>query len=614
MRLVRPRRSPLPLLVLLAASLATAPTTDACTNFLVTAGASSDGSTMVTYSADSHSFYGELYYRAPGRHAPGTMIEVYEWDTGTYLGEIEQAPVTYSVVGNMNEHQLTIAESTWGGRPELRDPEGIVDYGSLMFLTLQRARTAREAIEVMTALLDRYGYYSKGESFSIADPQEVWIMDLIGKGPGNRGAVWVARKVPDGYISGHANAARIRQFPLNDKKNTLYAPDVISFAREQGWFDGRDEDFDFTATYDPDAFGTRRFCEARVWCMFERAAPDGEHGTAWIMGEPDAEPVPLWIKPERKLTVADVMGFMRDHFQGTALDMTADVGAGPHGLPYRWRPLTWTVDEVKYFNERAVSTQQTGFSFVAQMRSWLPDPIGGILWFGVDDTYSTVYFPAYAGITEAPYSFREGTGSYHEVTDEAAFWIFNRVANFAYLRYADMIKDIQRVQQQLEGTFLAEVAEVDAAAVALYDQSPRLARDYLTDYSGRAGDGVVARWRELSDELLYKYLDGNIKDEFGRPQFEGYPEQWYRMVAEATGEKLQMRKTPTEVAMEEAAQDDAREVAQSVLVVLEARGLDLSQAQRERILGNDDADQLRGWLVDAATATSAEAVVGAAAE
>jgi len=614
MRLVRPRRSPLPLLVLLAASLATAPATDACTNFLVTAGASSDGSTMVTYSADSHNFYGELYYRAPGRHAPGTMIEVHEWDTGTYLGEIEQAPVTYSVVGNMNEHQLTIAESTWGGRPELRDPEGIVDYGSLMFLTLQRARTAREAIEVMTALIDRYGYYSKGESFSIADPQEVWIMDLIGKGPGNRGAVWVARKVPDGYISGHANAARIRQFPLDDKKNTLYAPDVISFARDQGWFDGRDEDFDFTATYDPDAFGTRRFCEARVWCMFERAAPDGEHGTAWIMGEPDAEPVPLWIKPERKLTVADVMGFMRDHFQGTALDMTADVGAGPHGLPYRWRPLTWTVDEVKYFNERAVSTQQTGFSFVAQMRSWLPDPIGGILWFGVDDTYSTVYFPAYAGITEAPYSFREGTGSYHEVTDEAAFWIFNRVANFAYLRYADMIKDIQRVQQQLEGTFLAEVAEIDAAAVALYDQSPRLARDYLTDYSGRAGDGVVARWRQLSDELLYKYLDGNIKDEFGRPQFKGYPEAWYRMVAEATGEKLQMRQTPTEVAMEEAAQDDAREVAESVLVVLEARGLGLSEAQRERILSNDDADQLRGWLVDAATATSAESVVGAAAE
>jgi len=608
----RTRGTPLGVAALAALLVAAAlpPAATACTNFLITAGASADGSTMITYSADSHSFYGELYHRPPGKHAPGTMIPVYEWDTGKYLGEIEQAPVTYSVIGNMNEHQVTIGESTWGGRAELRDPEGIIDYGSLMYLTLQRARTAREAIEIMTGLLDRYGYYSTGESFSIGDPDEVWIMDLIGKGPGNTGAVWVARRVPDGYVSGHANAARIRQFPRNDPANTLYAPDVVDLAREKGWYEGPDAEFDFTAVYDPDAFGTRRFCEARVWCMFERAAPGGEHGTEWILGDADADPVPLWIRPERKVTVADVMGFMRDHFQGTPLDMTADVGAGPYGKPYRWRPLTWEVDGQEYFNERAVSTQQTGFSFVAQMRGWLPDPIGGILWFGVDDTYSTVYFPAYAGITEAPYAFREGTGSYHDVDYDAAFWSFNRVANFAYLRYADMIADVQRVQQALEGQFLGEVAAVDAAAQALWEQSPRLAKDYLTEYSADAGNGVVARWNQLFDELLYKYLDGNVKDEFGKPRFRGYPEEWYRMVAEATGDRLAMRKVPAEIAREEEARAEARALAESVVKLLEIRGLALGADHTTRILEEEDQDQLRDWLLAAATAGTVDEVLG----
>ncbi|MFO7652322.1 MAG: C69 family dipeptidase [Candidatus Krumholzibacteriia bacterium] len=582
----------------------------ACTNFLISAGASADGSTMVTYAADSHGFYGELYYRPPGEHVPGARIEVHEWDTGKYLGEIAQAPVTYSVIGNMNEHQVSIGESTWGGRPELRDPEGILDYGSLMYIALQRARTAREAVEIMTGLVEAYGYASTGESFSIGDPDEVWIMDLIGKGAGRRGAVWVARRVPDGYITGHANAARIRRFPLDDPEHTLYAPDVIELAREKGWFAGDDEDFSFVDAYDPDAFGTRRFCEARVWCMFERAAPAGEHGTAWIRGEPDAEPVPLWIRPERKLTVADVMSFMRDHFEGTELDMTTDVGAGPYALPYRWRPMTWEVDGRRYFHERAVSTQQTGFSFVAQMRSWLPDPIGGIHWFGVDDTYSTVYFPAYAGITEAPYAYREGTGSFHDVDYDAAFWAFNRVANFAYLRYADMIADIQQVQQQLEGRFRAEVPAVDAAAVALYEQSPRLAKEYLTRYSGEAGNGVVARWNRLFDELLYTYLDGNVKDEFGKPRFEGYPEPWYRGVAEATGDRLAMRKVPAEVAREEAARQEAGEIARAVVALLEARGLPVTPEQKQRILDHDDPDELRDWLLAAATAESAASVVG----
>ncbi|MCP4574058.1 MAG: dipeptidase [bacterium] len=610
---------PVPLVVgalALAVALTATPLASACTNFLITNDASADGSTMVTYTADSHGFYGELYYRPPGRHAPGTMMPIYEWDTGKYLGEIAQAPVTYAVVGNMNEHQVTMAETTYGGRTELRNFDAILDYGSLIYVTLQRARTAREAIEIMAALVDEYGYYSKGETFSVGDPDEVWIMDLIGKGPEEKGAVWVARRVPDGYICGHANAARIRQFPLADDENALYAPDVIDFAREQGWYQGADEDFSFADVYDPDAFGTRRACEARVWCMFERTAPGGDHGEGWIMGEPGAEPVPLWIRPAKKLTVADVMGLMRDHYEDTALDMTTDIGAGPYKLPYRWRPMRWEVDGERYFHERAVSTQQTGFSFVAQMRSWLPDPIGGINWFGVDDTYTTVYFPAYAGITEAPYSFRVGTGSYHDVDYDAAFWAFNRVANYAYSRYADMIVDIRRVQQELEGRFLGEVPEVDAAAVALYEQSPRLARDYLTQYTATAGNETVARWTRLFDELLYKYLDGNVKDEFGKPRFEGYPQEWLQTIVAATGDRYRMRPVPAEIARkqdtEQAAQQEARALAESVVTLLEARGVEISPEQLERIGAVDDSARLRHWLVEAATAGTTEQVVESA--
>lgn len=607
-----------PPLMALAAIVLACSSAAACTNFLVTSGASDDGSTMVTYTADSHSFYGELYYRPPGEHAPGTMIPIHEWDTGKHLGEIAQAPVTYAVVGNMNEHQVTIGETTFGGRTELRDSEAILDYGSLIYVTLQRARTAREAIEIMAALVDEYGYYSKGETFSIGDPEEVWIMDLIGKGPEDRGAVWVARRVPDGYISGHANGARIRQFPRNDKGGTLYAPDVVEFAREQGWYEGEDEDFSFADVYDPDAFGTRRACEARVWCMFERAAPGGDHGEGWIMGEPGAEPVPLWIRPARKLTVADVMGYMRDHYEGTALDMTEDVGAGPYKLPYRWRPMRWEVDGKRHFHERAVSTQQTGFSFVNQMRGWLPDPIGGLSWFGVDDTYSTVWFPVYAGITEIPYSYREGTGSYHEVDYDAAFWAFNRVANYAYSRYADMIVDIQRIQQELEGRFMAEVKDVDAAAVALYEQSPRLARDYLTRYSGETGDMVVDRWNRLFDELLYKYLDGNVKDEFGKPQFEGYPEEWLSTIVAATGERYAMIEVPAEVERREAEEEEARAEAQalaeSILIVFEGRGLEITPEQSRRIENEQDLERLRAWLLGAPEASSVAQVIGDGAE
>jgi len=609
---VSPDRQATALLVF-AAILLTFSSAVACTNFLVSGDASVDGSTMITYTADSHGFYGELYYRPPGEHAPGTMIPIYEWDTGKYLGEIEQAPVTYSVVGNMNEHQVTIGETTFGGR-YLRDPDAIMDYGSLIYVTLQRARTAREAIQIMDSLTETYGYYSKGETFSIGDPEEVWIMDFIGKGTHERGAVWVARRVPDGYISGHANAARIRQFPLKDRNNTLYSDDVISFARERGWYEGQDDDFSFADVYDPDAFGTRRACDARVWCMFERAAPGGENGEGWILGEPDAEPVPLWIRPTTPLDVADVMSIMRDHYEGTALDMTTGIGAGPYQLPYRWRPMRWEIDGKRYFHERATSTQQTGFSFINQMRDWLPDPVGGLSWFGVDDTYTTVWFPAYAGITEIPYNYREGTGSYHEVDYEAAFWSFNRVANYAYSRYSDMIVDIQRVQQQLEGQFLFESEEVDAAAVALYEQSPRLARDYLTGYSAEAGNLVVTRWNQLFDELLYKYLDGNVKDEFGKPRFPGYTEEWLREIVDATGERYAMIEVPAETELREAKeaeeQREAVALGESILILLEGRGIEIGLEERERIEGERDLGRLRGWLIRASGAASVEEVVG----
>lgn len=592
---------------LLAAILTAATAGWACTNFLITKSATVDGSTMITYAADSHELYGELYYWPARKHPAGTMLDVYEWDTGKYLGRIKQAAQTYSVAGLMNEHQVSIGETTWGGRSELHDPNALVDYGSLMFFALQRAKTAREAIQVMTDLVAEYGYYSSGETFSIADPNEVWIMDLIGKGPENKGAVWVARKVPDGYIAGHANAARIRQFPRNDK-NTLYAPDVISFAREMGYFSGRDEDFSFADVYDVQSYGHRRFCDARVWCMYERAAPSLDLSPAWVMGDESAEPVPLWVKPDRKLDVSDVMGFMRDHFEGTELDMTADVGAGPYALPYRWRPLTWKAGEEEYFNERATSTQQTGFSFVSQMRSWLPDPIGGVHWFGVDDTYSTVYFPVYCGVTDVPRSFAVGTASFHEFSWDSAWWVFNWVANFAYLRYSDMIKDIQVVQTELEHKFLADQGEIDSAALALHKQSPKLAKDYLTDYVKETGDAVTARWRKLGEFLLYKYLDGNVKTEHGEVTHPGYPQEWYDMVASAAGDQLRMGKLETEKKAEAERKEKARETADSLMKLLEARGIEVSAEAREKIASSENSRDLERWLVRAATAETTEEI------
>jgi len=514
----------------------------ACTNLLVSSGASEDGSAMITYLADSHELYGELYFKPARDYPEGTMMDIYEWDTGKYLGQIPQARHTYRVVGSMNEYQVTIGETTYGGRPELADSTALIDYGSLMWIALQRSKTAREAIHVIDDLLQKYGYYSEGESFSIGDPNEVWIMEIIGKGPDEKGAVWVARRVPDGYISGHANQSRIRQFPLDDPENCLYAKDVISFAKKKGYYKGKDKNFSFADAYAPLTYGALRFCEGRVYSMFNRAAPSLHLSMDYVKGVEGAEPLPLWVKPDKKLSVHDVMQLMRDHFEGTDWDMTKDVGAGPYKLPYRWRPLTWEVDSVEYCNERAISTQQTGFSFVSQMRSWLPNQIGGVFWFGVDDTYSTCYAPMYCGITRVPEAYAEGNGDMMHFTWKSAFWVFNFVSNFAYLRYSDMIVDIQKVQKKLEGEFIAFQPAVDSAALQLYNSNPELSQEFLTNYSVEQGTMVVNTWRKLGEHLLVKYMDGNVKDDNGNLSQPGYPPSWYHRIVKETGDHFKMKK------------------------------------------------------------------------
>ena len=542
-------------LIILSAFLVN--TSFACTNFLITKGASVDGSTMITYAADSHVLYGELYHWPAADYPKGSMLKIYEWDTGEYLGEIEQVEHTYNVVGNINEYQVAIGETTYGGRSELRDTTGIVDYGSLIYISLQRARTAREAIKIMANLVKKYGYYSVGESFSISDPNEVWIMELIGKGPGITGAVWVARQIPDGYISGHANHARITTFPFHEKNNysdpnqtTYHSPDVISFAREMGYFDGEDKDFSFSDVYAPLDFGGARFCEARVYAGFNKVASGMEKYEDYAMGKNLENRMPLWIKPDKKLSVRDVMGMMRDYYENTPMDMTKDVGAGPYSSIVRWRPLYWTVDGERYFNERAISTQQTGFSFVTQSRNWLPDPVGGIIWFGVDDTYSTVYVPMYCGMTKVPETYAVGNGSMMEYSDNAAFWIFNQVSNFAYTRYSAMIPDIQKVQDKLELGFIEEIKGIDKAAAEMYKNNPEQAIKFITDYSIDKGNSTVYTWKKLYAHLFTKFMDGNIKEArpvpegnaYITPKLEqpGYGEEWYKFIIQETGDKFKV--------------------------------------------------------------------------
>jgi dipeptidase len=520
-----------------------------CTNFLVSKGASADGSTMITYTADSFNLYGELYHWAAAKYPEGAMLDVYEWDTGKFLGKIKQARQTYNVVGNMNEHQVVIGETTFGGRPELEANEGIMDYGSLIYIALQRAKTAREAIQIMTSLVEEYGYYSSGESFSIADANEVWIMEMIGKGKGRKGAVWVAVKIPDGYVSAHANQARITTFPLNDKENCIYAPDVISFAREMGYYDGTDKDFDFSAAYAPLDFGAVRFCDARVWSLFRQCNPAMAKYITYINGE-SMERMPLYIKPEKKLSVEDVMGMMRDHYQDTELDMTKGVAAGPYQMPYRWRPLVWEHEGEKYFNERPISTPQTGFSFVSQSRSWLPDEIGGLLWFGVDDTYMTVYVPLYTSMIKMPYNFEVGRGSLGKFSWDSAFWVFNFVSNYVYPRFSVMIDDVIKVQHELEGSFLANQHAVEEKALRLSKVSKRDAVEFLNNYSNEMAEKTMKRWKELGEHLILKYMDGIKKDEYYRPVNIGYSDEFKAAIVQTDGQKVKMKKLPAELESE----------------------------------------------------------------
>jgi dipeptidase len=415
----------------------------ACTNFLVGKAATVDGSTLISYAADSYFMFGSLYYSPAAVYPDNAMLDIYEWDTGEYLGKIKQAERTYSVVGNMNEFQVSIGETTFGGRPELVDSTAILDYGSLIYIALQRSRSAREAIKVMTDLVAQYGYRSEGESFSIADPNEVWIMEMVGKGNRNKGAVWVAQRIPDDCVSAHANQARITTFPFDDKNNCLYAEDVIAFAREKGYFKGKNKDFSFSDTYAPLDYLGLRICEARVWTFFRKVDPSMDSYISYIKGE-TVQRMPLWIKPNRKISAQDVKEFMRDQYEGTELDITKGIGAGPFNSKLRCSPLTFYVDSVEYVHERPVATQQTGFSFVAQMRNWLPDYIGGILWFGVDDAASSIYVPMYCGINSVPECYRAGNGSLVEYSPTSAFWIYNQVANFAYSKYSFMIQDIKK--------------------------------------------------------------------------------------------------------------------------------------------------------------------------
>ncbi len=533
-----------------------------CTNFLITKGASLDGSTMISYSADSHVLYGELYHWPAATWDEGALLDIREWDTGKQLGQIPQARQTYNVVGNINEHQLAIGETTFGGRKELESQAGaIMDYGSLIYITLQRAKTARQAIRTMTQLVEQYGYYSAGESFSIADPHEVWILEMIGKGENEKGAVWVALRVPDGYVSGHANQARIRTFPLADGRvsitsqqmdlideptvEVVYAHDVISFARGKTWFAGEDRDFSFSDTYAPVDFESARFCEARVWAIFRQLHDDMEQYVDYAMGRDLSRRLPLWIQPKRQVSVSDMFTFMRDTYEGTPLDMSRDVGAGPFAAPYRWRPLTWTVDGQKYLHERAVATQQTGFVFVSQSRSWLPDPIGGILWFGVDDAKSTVFVPMYGSITRAPQAYAVGNGDLMTWSDDAAFWAFNQVSNLAYTRYGEIIADVRTVQQQREAKFLAYTPAIDKAAVELHQANPELAVEFLTEYCVKQGDETARRWRELYQQLFMKYMDGNVKvpdppNRNPKVAWPGYGEAWNRRIVTETGDHFKI--------------------------------------------------------------------------
>lgn len=522
----------------------------ACTNFIVGKKASADGSVICSYNADDYGLFIGLCHYPAGKHEKGSVRKIYDWDTNVYHGQIPEAEVTYNVIGNINEYQVSIGETTFGGREELVDTTGILDYGSLIYIALQRSKTAREAIKVMTTLTDKYGYCSGGETFTICDPNEAWIMEMIGKGPGRKGTVWVAVRIPDDAICAHANQSRIRTFNQKDKKNVMFSKDCITFAREKGWFSGKDADFSFCEAYAYPDFSGRRFCEARVWSFFNHFSTDMERYLPYAEGKvKDAEPMPLWIKPNRKVSVQDIQECMRDHYEGTPFSLDKDPGQGVWNMPYRPTPLTYKVDGKEYFNERPTSTQQTAFSYVAQLRSWLPRQIGGVLWFGNDDGNMVAYTPVYCGNTSQPECYNTKGADAVTFSMKNAFWVCNWVSNMVYPRYSLMFGSLKSVRDSLETSYFSAQAEIERKAMVLYDEKPSLAIDFLTDYSIDKAQQMIDRWRQLGTYLIVKYNDMAIKpDEDGRfirtetglgatVERPGFPENVAREIVKSSGDR-----------------------------------------------------------------------------
>ncbi len=530
-------------LVLSAAMLLASSGAFACSNLIVGKKASVDGSVMVSYNADDYGMFGHLCHYPAGTHPKGTMRQIYDWDSGVYHGEIEEAPVTYNVIGNINEFQLSIGETTYGGREEMVDSTGILDYGSLIYVTLQRAKTAREAISVMTSLVEKYGYNSEGETFSICDPNEAWIMEMQGTGAGSKGVVWVALRIPDDAICAHANQSRIGKFNMKDKKNVLYSKNVISYARKMGWFNGKDSEFSWKNTYAFPDFSGRRFCDARVWSFFNHYADGFDRYLPWALGkDKDAEDMPLWIVPNRKLSVADVENGMRDHYEGTALALdTTNIGSGIYEMPYRPTPLTFTVDGKQYFNERPISTQQTAFTFVSQLRSWLPREIGGVLWFGNDDANMVAYTPVYCGNTVQPACYNTKGADAVTFSSDNAFWLCNMVSNMVYPRYSQLFPELKAVRDSLETSYFANQTSIEKQAADLYQTDKAAALKLLNNYSNAKADEMLANWKRLATRIIVKYNDMAVKKEKDGKLLQsvtcpGYPISFGRKLVKETGD------------------------------------------------------------------------------
>lgn len=537
-------------LVILTAMTGTI-TTSACTSFLVGKKASSDGSTIITYNQDSYGMYGRLLYLPAGNHAVGSVRKIVDGDTNHYLGEIPEAPYTYAVMGYINEHQVGITETTFGGRHELVDPKGVIDYVSLMTIALQRSKTAREAIKVMTSLVQEYGYASEGESFSIADPNEIWILEMIGKGPEEKGTVWVAVRIPDDCIACHANQSRIHQFDLKDKKNVMYSKDVISFAKKRGYFTGKDSDFSFSDAYAPADFGAIRYCETRVWSFYNKWVDGMERYLDYADGKHigKSEVMPLYFKPKQKLSLHDVMNSMRDHYEGTPFDVTKDAGSGPYEAPYRPTPLSWKYEGNSYFNERPISTQQTAGTFVVQMRDFLPNQIGGVIWYGNDDPNMVPYTPVYCCATKAPECYDSKDANDVTFSWDSAFWIQNWVSNMVYPRYSQLFPSLKEARQELENSYMSEQTKVEDKAQNLLQESPARAVAFLTDYSTQCAQRMMDRWMTLGKYLIVKYNDQAVKQEKDgkfeltpdgiatSPQRTGFNDNYKRIIIKETGDK-----------------------------------------------------------------------------